>query len=114
MNVTKSDLIDTISEASGITRIETETVVNGFISAIQQAMKDGYDVEIRGLGSFRIIGREPRKARNPKTGEIIFLPKRRTPRIKPSKELRKILQEPDQDNKKVFEIKNSLNHLERT
>ncbi len=93
MNITKSDIIETISEASGITRIETETVVNGFISAIQQALKEGNEVEIRGLGSFRIINREPRKARNPKSGETVFLPRRRTPRIKPSSELRKILKD---------------------
>ena len=100
MNITKSNIIQKISDASGITRIETETVINGFISAIQQSMKSGHDVEIRGLGSFRIIVREPRKARNPKTGEIIFLPKRRTPRIKPSSELRKILLEPNQHQNK--------------
>lgn len=91
MNVTKSDLIQAISKASGIDRTETEIIINGFIAEIQQALKRGDEVEIRGLGSFRIIEREPRKARNPKTGEIIQLPKRRVPRIKPSKELRQLL-----------------------
>ncbi len=91
MNITKSDIIQTISRESGIDRIETEIIINGFISEIQRALKNGNEVEIRGLGSFRIIDREPRKARNPKTGETIQLPKRKIPRIKPSKEIRKML-----------------------
>lgn len=113
MNITKSDIIQKITDDSGITRIETEIVINGFISAVQQALKEGHEVEIRGLGSFRIIDREPRKARNPKTGETVFLPQRRTPRIKPSSELRKILQEPGHDNLANSESIDTLNPRER-
>lgn len=89
MNLTKADLIQQISEAIGLQRIETEAVLNAFIYFINDALKKGNEVEIRGLGSFRIIEREPRLARNPKTGEKIQLPKRRSPQFRPSKDLKR-------------------------
>jgi len=89
MNITKADLVNKISEAVGLRRIETEAVINGFIVMINQSLREGHEVEIRGLGSFRIIDRKPRLARNPKTGEKIQLPKRRVPQFKPSRDMRK-------------------------
>jgi DNA-binding protein HU-beta len=88
MNITKAEIISKIADAIGLRRIETEAVINGFIVMINQSLKEGHEVEIRGLGSFRIIDREARLARNPKTGEKIRLPKRRVPQFKPSKDLR--------------------------
>lgn len=93
MNITKADIIGKITEAVGLTKIETEAVINGFIVVINEALKNGQEVEIRGLGSFRIIEREPRLARNPKTGEMIQLPKRRVPQFRPSKDLKKAVNE---------------------
>lgn len=93
MNITKAEIISRISEAVGLTRIETEAVINAFIVVINDALKKGQEVEIRGLGSFRIIEREPRLARNPKTGEKIQLPRRRVPQFRPSKDLRKSVNE---------------------
>ncbi len=89
MNVTKAEIIQQISDAIGLTRLETEAVVNAFIVVINESLKKGQEVEIRGLGSFRIVEREPRLARNPRTGEKIQLPKRRVPQFRPSKDLRK-------------------------
>lgn len=97
MNVTKAEIVSTVAEAVGMTKIETEAVINGFIYAIHQALKNGKEVEIRGLGSLRIIDREPRKARNPKTGATIHLPKRRVPQFRPSKDLRKAVNQSNPD-----------------
>jgi len=95
MNITKADIVHKITTAVGLTRIETEAVVNGFIIAIHEALKNGQEVEIRGLGSFRIIERDPRLARNPKTGEKIQLPKRRVPQFRPSKDLKEAVNKKD-------------------
>ena len=89
MNRTKSDIVSHISKAVGLTKIETEAVINAFISVVNDTLKNGHEVEIRGLGSFRIVERDPRIAHNPKSGKKVQLPKRRVPVFKPSKELRK-------------------------
>ena len=46
---------------------------------------------MRGFGSFRLRQREPRKGRNPKTGDRVDVPPKRIPYFKPGKELRELI-----------------------
>jgi len=87
--MTKSELVDIISETQGeITRREAEVVVNTIFSAIADALTAGDRVELRGFGSFTIKRRNARTGRNPKTGESVSVPAKVVPHFKPGKELR--------------------------
>lgn len=86
--LTKADLVNEISEATGLTKVDTEAVVNGFIYTIGSALKRGEGIEIRGFGTFRVREKKPRLARNPRTGEKVEVPRRHVPSFKPSKELK--------------------------
>lgn len=88
MTVTKADMVDIISEATGLTKVETEAVVTGFLEKMKDALKQGERVEFRGFGSFSVKKRKPKKARNPGTGETIYLPERYVPVFKASKLLK--------------------------
>jgi integration host factor subunit beta len=48
----------------------------------------GGRVEIRGFGSFTIRSRDAREARNPKSGDVVMIPEKKTPFFKTGKELR--------------------------
>jgi len=89
--MTKAQIISQISEATGISKKETEIVVEGFISVIIDSLKKNETIEIRGFGTFKNKVRNPRMARNPKTGETIELKKRYIPFFKISKEFKKIV-----------------------
>ena len=89
--VTKADIIDRIATGTGLTKIETEAVVNGFITTLIDAMKEGDGVEIRGFGSFRVQPRKPRTARNPQTNEEVRIGPRFVPVFRPSRDLRKLV-----------------------
>jgi integration host factor subunit beta len=87
--MTKSELVDRIVEANGVlTRKESEMVVNIVFDAMGDALKKGEKVEIRGFGSFTVRERGAREARNPKSGEIVNIPAKKTPFFKTGKELR--------------------------
>jgi integration host factor beta subunit len=86
--VTKADIVDNIASATGLTKVETEAVVDGFLATVSQAMKDGKNIEIRGFGSFKVKRRKARMARNPRTGEEVFVEEHFVPVFKVSKELR--------------------------
>jgi len=87
--MTKSELVDIISETQGeITRREAEVVVNTIFSAIADALTTGDRVELRGFGSFTTKRRNARTGRNPKTGESVSVPAKVVPHFKPGKELR--------------------------
>jgi integration host factor beta subunit len=87
--MTKSELIEKMVESHAIlTRKEMELVVNIIFDSMTDALKKGEKVEIRGFGSFTIREREAREARNPKSGEIVNIPAKRTPFFKTGKDLR--------------------------
>jgi len=77
-------MVDIISEATGLTKVETETVITGFLEKMKDALRQGERIEFRGFGSFSVKKRKPKKARNPGTGETIYLPERYVPVFKPS------------------------------
>ena len=87
--VTKAEIVEEVSRATGLTKVETEAVMNGIMSTIISALKNERRVELRGFGTFGVKRRDPRKARNPGTGETVFLPERYVPTFKPSGLLRK-------------------------
>jgi integration host factor subunit beta len=87
--MTKSELVDKIVDANGVlTRKESELVVNLVFDSMGEALKKGEKVEIRGFGSFTVRERGAREARNPKSGEIVNIPAKKTPFFKTGKELR--------------------------
>jgi len=90
--MTRAQIAATISDATGLSKKETEIVVEGFISCIIDSLKRNETVEIRGFGTYKNNIKHPRVARNPKTGEKISLGKRFIPMFKVSKEFKKIVQ----------------------
>jgi len=87
--LTKSELIEKLSEENSyLNKRDAESVVNLIFNNITDALSQGDRVEIRGFGSFSVREREAREARNPKSGEIVQIPDRKTPFFKTGKELR--------------------------
>lgn len=91
--MTKADIVDIISNSTGITKVETEAVVNGFLDTVIDAMKSGETIELRGFGSFKVVKRAQRVARNPKTNEEVIVPEQHVPVLKVSKEFKKEVNE---------------------
>jgi len=87
--MTKSELIERLSSATGeLNKKEAELIVNTIFDSIGGALVEGDRVEIRGFGSFTIRERDARVARNPKSGEVVSIPTKKTPFFKTGKELR--------------------------
>jgi DNA-binding protein HU-beta len=91
--VTKADIVDRIASATGLTKVETEAVVDGFITTVIDAMRDGRNIEIRGFGSFKVKKRKGRMARNPRTGAQVKVDEHFVPTFKVSKEMKQIVNE---------------------
>lgn len=90
--MTKSGLIEKVSEKTPhISKKDTEVVVNTIFDAMTDALKRGERIEIRGFGSFQVKVREARDGRNPKTGEMVNIPAKRTPFFKVGKELKEMV-----------------------
>lgn len=89
--ITKSELIHFLAGRTGLTKVETETVIDGLLSTVEETLIAGKKVELRGFGTFLVRIREPREARNPATQETVMLDRRKVPVFRPSKALKMLV-----------------------
>ncbi len=83
-----------ITKNSKLNRSEIETVIEIFSNNIIKALKNGKKIELRGFGTFFVKKiKENYSARNPKTGELIYVPEKNKVRFKASKNLKKKINE---------------------
>ncbi len=88
----KSDLVDSLAKAANISKVAAERGLNSLLTSMTSAIQEGERVTLVGFGSFSLVERAPRVGRNPKTGETVRIPPRRTVRFRPGKELSDKLQ----------------------
>ena len=91
--MTKTQLIEAIHKKDNrLTKVQVAEVVDAMIEAMTRALAKGDKVEIRRFGNFTVRQREARKARNPKTGEMVEVPAKRVPHFKPGKEFKAVVE----------------------
>ena len=96
--MTKADIVDKVAAGTGLTKLETEAIIEGFFKTVIESLKDGKGIEIRGFGSYKVKKKNARQARNPKTGEQVFVPEHYVPTFKFSKEFKDIVNEGMKNN----------------
>ncbi len=73
---------------------EVENIIDNFCDNIQKALTEGKKVELRGFGTFFVKRiKEKYSARNPKTGELIYVPEKNKVRFRASKKLKLLINE---------------------
>lgn len=76
-NVTKQDLVQEAAKSSGRPQLEIKEVAEQFMRLVGEYLAEEKTIEIRGFGTFYTKVRKPRPARNPRTGEICPLGRRK-------------------------------------
>lgn len=89
----KSELINVIADATGITKTVASKVLETFTQAITDTLKNGDQVVIPGFGSFVTGNRSERTGRNPQTGQIIKIKASRVAKFRAGKLLKEAVQE---------------------
>ncbi len=84
----KTELISAAAEKAGLSKKDTERVLNAAIDSVVASLVKGERVQISGFGIFEIKERAARVGRNPHTKESIEIPATRTPAFKASKALK--------------------------
>ena len=91
----KTELIAVAAENAGLTKKDTERVLNAAIDAITAALVKGEKVQLSGFGTFETKDREARVGRNPHTKEAIEIPATRVPVFKAGQALKDKVAEED-------------------
>tara|TARA_X000000950_G_scaffold70061_1_gene86841 strand:+ start:1949 stop:2233 length:285 start_codon:yes stop_codon:yes gene_type:complete len=91
--LSKKELIKQLKRKNPqLKKFELENVINIFYECIITSLKNRNNAEIRGFGRWYCkILKENFNARNPATNELIYKPERVKVRFKPSKKLKKII-----------------------
>lgn len=85
----KQGLVDAVAERTGLTKKDSEKAVSAVFDSIKDALTEGDKVQLIGFGSFETRVRQARKARNPRTKEMIDLPEQKVPAFKAGAGLKK-------------------------
>ena len=87
----KAELINAVSEKSGLSKRDSELAVSAAIDVITDCLSQGDKVQLVGFGAFEVRERAQRKGRNPKTKDEIDIPASKVPVFKPGKLLKDIV-----------------------
>jgi DNA-binding protein HU-beta len=83
----KGELVATIAEVAGMTKVRAEMALNKVLANLADAMEKGERVTLSGFGSFTVVERAEQKGRNPQTGQAIVIPAHNVVKFKPGKDL---------------------------
>ena len=86
--MTKMELVEAVAKTAGVTKTESQRVVDSVIECISKALERGEKVTVTGFGTFEVRQRAARMGRNPQTGETIQIPAQRTPAFRSGKSLK--------------------------
>jgi DNA-binding protein HU-beta len=88
--VSKSDLINAVAAKAGLPKNKADEVVSLVFGTIQDNLQLGEKVSVVSFGTFEVRTSKARTGRNPKTGETIFIPEKKSVKFKPGKALKEL------------------------
>lgn len=86
--VNKPELIASISDKTGITKKDTESILNAFIDTVKEELAAGNKIQLIGFGTFEVSERAARMGRNPQTGKEMTIEATKVPKFKAGKLLK--------------------------
>lgn len=86
--MTKKEIALQVQRSTGLTASQSEDATDAVFSALHLALANHKDVFIRGFGTFKVVHRESKKARNIVAGTTIEVPAKDVVKFKQSKQLK--------------------------
>lgn len=87
-NVTRKELAEAVSGKLGYPLSTCADIVDRFFDSMKASMLDGASIKLVHFGTFSVRDKNPRKGRNPRTGDSITIQERQIVSFRPSKKLR--------------------------
>ena len=83
--MTKADIINEISEKTGIEKLVVQSAVETFMKVVRNNMAEGKNIYLRGFGTFLVKKRAEKTGRNISKNTTVIIPAHFIPAFKPSK-----------------------------
>ncbi len=89
--MTKAEIVEIVAKGVGLSKVETNAVVDGFLATVMFSLQSGKHVELRGFGTFCLRERVEKHTPNPRTGKMMEIPHRIVPDFKPSPKFKRLV-----------------------
>ena len=87
----KAELIEKVAAECGLTKAQTERMLDTTMDIVKKTVKKGDEVKLVGFGTFTKAKRKARMGRNPQTGKAIKIPATWFPKFRPGAEFKAII-----------------------
>ena len=89
--MTRTELINELADATGLEKKQSKEALDALTGIIENTIKKGGEVPLRGLGKFKVQNRKARMGRNPATGEPIKIPAKTVVKFTVAKSLKDLV-----------------------
>ena len=79
----RTELVNALAEKTGMTKVAAKEAMNTCFDIIQEQLRKGEKVTLIGFGTFSVVKREARTAKNPRTGKAVKVPAKKVAKFKP-------------------------------
>lgn len=93
--MTKADLVDIIFGKVGLSKIESQNIIEMIFETIKQTLVEGESVKVSGFGTFNVKKKNARRGRNPKTGDELQITPRRVVTFRASNHFKELVEKTD-------------------
>jgi len=93
--MTKADLVDLIFGKVGLSKIESQNIIELIFDTVRQTLVEGESVKVSGFGTFNVKKKNARRGRNPKTGQELQITPRRVITFRASNHFKDLIEKTD-------------------
>ena len=87
--MTRTELIETLAQTAGTEKRDAKVFLEALTTVVENTIRAGGEVPLKGLGKFKVQNRQARMGRNPQTGEAIKIKASKSLRFRPAASLRR-------------------------
>ena len=89
----RTELIAAVAEKAELSKKDAEKAIKAFTEAVSEELANGGKIQLVGFGTFEVAERAAREGRNPQTGETMPIAASKSPKFKPGKALKDLINE---------------------
>jgi len=89
--MTRTEFIDALAAETGMDKKDAKTFLEGFTAVVEQEIRKGGEIPLKGLGKFKVQNRKARVGRNPLTGDPVDIPAKTVVKFTVAKALKDLI-----------------------
>ncbi len=87
-NLTRKELAEALTAQLGYSQSTCSELIDTFLDGMKNRLLNGEPIKFVHFGTFNVRDKQPRRGRNPRTGETITIKPRQMISFRPSKKMR--------------------------